>query len=446
MSQHRILPVIVFSLVALVLISTPRTTRACLCPMIEPDAAYQNAVLVFAGTVDKITELTREIAHEGTLAPTSDGRIVRFTVEEIFKGTVGGGIELRSGNSSCDIGFEAGKRYIVYASQNAQTGAFGASSCSRTKLLGDYSKPDISYLRRAARGESPTMLYGFAFKNNAESAQRGQPDPIGDLTVTVEGERKRLELKTDSSGYFETFNLPSGAYRIRTAVTGKLRGADTQTVELRTVASVMFRTTTLGSLSGKVIDQEGRPPFGGLQIELLRAAEGSGPALTYVNTNEDGTFVFHEVLAGRYLLAVNSIGRRSLYGGPFLPSYFPRASSRADAEVITISEGVSVEAGEFILQERYPTIPVSGIVVTEDGKPVSGAYVNLNQSGGGWDAARAVRTDGDGRFVHQAFEGVTYTLDSYADAPSGGTQHSERVEVNATKSEKPVRLVLKPAR
>jgi hypothetical protein len=44
--------------------------------------------------------------------------------------------------------------------------------------------------------------------------------------------------------------------------------------------------------------------------------------------------------------------------------------------------------------------------------------------------------------VVQAFEGVTYTLNAYADAPTGGSLDSNRVEVIAGKTEKPVRLVI----
>ena len=63
-----------------------------------------------------------------------------------------------------------------------------------------------------------------------------------------------------------------------------------------------------------------------LQVELLQAGSGqvSGRPVDYLPTREDGKFVFAEVVAGRYVLAVNSIGRRSLYGAPFLPSYFPQ--------------------------------------------------------------------------------------------------------------------------
>jgi Carboxypeptidase regulatory-like domain len=444
MTRLSFLSPIVIALTALLLIWAPRSARACSCPAIELDVAYQDAVVVFTGTVDKITELKREIVHEGKPAQTSDSRIVRFTVEEIFKGAVGTDVELRGENTSCDVGFETGKRYIVYASQNAQTGDLGAFSCSRTQPLGDYSKPDISYLRRVARGERPTMLYGFAFKNTGESAKRGEPDPLGELTVIVDGEGKRLELKTDALGYFETFELPPGSYRIHSALTGKLRGAEAQTVELRNVSSVMFRTTVLGSLNGRILDQEGRP-VSELHVELLQPGDAqlSGRIVDDVPTTGDGTFVFSEVVAGRYLLAVNSIGRRSLFGAPFLPSYFPRAASRADAQVITIKDGVPVDAGDFILQERYPTVAVSGVVVTADGKPVPGAFVNLRQRDG-TDSARAVHTDTDGRFVVQAFEGVTYTLNAYADAPTGGSLDSNRVEVTAGKTDKPARLVITP--
>jgi len=263
--------------------------------------------------------------------------------------------------------------------------------------------------------------------------------------VTVEGVGKRLELKTDARGYFETFDLPPGRYRVHTGVTGKLRGAEAQTVELGIgVASVSFRTTTMGSLSGRVIDREGRL-VSELQVELLEAGSGqsSGRPTNYLPTTEDGTFVFAEVTAGRYVLAVNALGRRSLYASPFQSSYFPNAASSTDAQVIAIADGVRLDVGDFVLQERYATVAVTGIVATTDGTPVPGAHVYLEKSGGEWDAARSVQTDAAGRFVHQAFEGVTYTLRANADSPTGGTLDSDRVEVTAAKSEKSVHLVVK---
>jgi hypothetical protein len=112
--------------------------------------------------------------------------------------------------------------------------------------------------------------------------------------------------------------------------------------------------------------------------------------------------------------------------------------------VITIRDRAAVELGDFVLQKRYPTVAVKGVVVTPDGKPIADAHVNLNKNGGEWDTARPVKTDTSGHFAHQAFEGVAYYLQATADSPAGGILESDRIEVKAGKDSVPVRLVLKP--
>jgi hypothetical protein len=452
MARHSFTLVLMLALTGFILLSVPHTTNACSCGLIGPDTAYQQAVLVFTGTVEKVDWLTREVIRDGKPARDpegkpmllSEGHLARLVVDEYFKGTGGAEIELLGSGTSCDFGFEAGKKYVVYASQNGK-GGLGAFSCSRTQQLSDHAKPDLSYLRRAARGERPTMLYGFVFRRTGES-KLGESEPIGELAVTIEGGEKPLNLKTDASGYFETFGLPPGNYRARTGVTGKLRGAEEQTVELAggAVASVIFRTTTMGSLSGRIVDQEGRP-VKELRVEILPAKRvpGARPVVASDQTEEDGKFFFAEVAAGRYVLAVNFAGRRSLNGAAFLPSYFPNAASSTDAEVITITDDTPVELSDFILQKRYPTVEISGVVVTPDNKPVYGAKVYLEQSGGERDAAWPVWTDADGRFVHQAFESVTYTLSASLRDPTGIAMDSDRVEVSAVKDAPPVRLIVK---
>src|SRR5215475_1545517 len=131
----------VILLAALILISVVQSVPACSCPLIEPDTAYQNAIVVFSGTVEKVTEITRESVDDGKTRVTSDGRIALVKVEQYFKGSGGKTIELRSRNSSCDINLEAGKRYIVYATRDVESGELAAYTCSRTKLMDDYSKP-----------------------------------------------------------------------------------------------------------------------------------------------------------------------------------------------------------------------------------------------------------------------------------------------------------------
>src|SRR6266478_2721045 len=148
MKRHIFSVALILALVGLTLIPLWQSARACSCPLIEPDTAYQQAFLIFTGKVEKVTELTREVVQDGKAFQSSEGRVTNFTVEEYFKGGGGPEIELRGGNTSCDINFEGGKRYLIYASQDPQTGALGAFSCSRTQPLSNYTKADLSYLAR----------------------------------------------------------------------------------------------------------------------------------------------------------------------------------------------------------------------------------------------------------------------------------------------------------
>jgi hypothetical protein len=417
--------------------------------MIEPDIAFLNAAIIFTGTVQKVTYLTHPAVQNGTQVLAFEGSITSFRITEYFKGTGGPELEIRGGNTNCDFGFETGKQYLVYASQNSTTGALGAFSCSRTALLDEHAKPDLSYLRRAQRGERPTMLYGLSLRSAWNYPKRGLSVPLADLTVTVEGQGKQLDLRTDQSGYFETFDLAPGSYRVHTSVTGRLRGAEEKTIELASggVSSIIFRTTSMGSLRGRIVDPEGTPiPELHVELQAPSSIPGAKTVGDYTVSEQDGSFSFAELPPGRYIVAVNSTGRPSLYGAPFMPSYFPKAASAADARVVEVWDGVSVQLGDFVLQPKYPTVPVSGVVVTSDGKAVADAFVNLEKVGRPRDAAHPVHTDAAGHFEHRAFEGVTYSLYATADSLNGGILQSDRVEVAAAKNTAQVRLVVRPSR
>lgn len=450
MMRHRVSFTLWIILTVLMSGWASHTAYACSCESIEPDIAYQRALLIFIGKVEKSTMLTRDVLKDGKPVVDSEGRhsfqsegiVTHFSVEEYFKGNGGPEVKLTGTGTTCDINFEAGKRYIVYASQNGK-GGLGAFTCSRTMPLNDYAQSDVSYLRRTVQGGRPTMFYGFAYRRTGES-RLGESEPVDELAVIIEGEGKRLNLKTNASGYFETFDLLPGSYRVRTGVTGKLRGAEEKTVELisGSVTSLIFRTTTMGSLKGRLIDQDGQPA-GNQRVNLLPAKGIPSYNLTSATTDEDGKFDFDEVAAGSYMLAVNFRGQRSLSAAPFLASYYPNAPSTSEAQIITVADGVQSELDDFVLQKRYPTVSIKGIVVTSDGKPIAGAYIYMEQNKGGWDSGGTIRTDAEGRFTQQGFEGVTYTLHAGADGPTGVAIESDPVEVTVAKNAASIRLVIK---
>src|SRR5215471_13784455 len=89
------------SLILLSLALYSERAGACVCSAIEPDVAYQQALLVFTGTVESVTDITSPVVRDGKSILTTQGRVTRMTVDEYFKGNGGTELELIGGNTSC---------------------------------------------------------------------------------------------------------------------------------------------------------------------------------------------------------------------------------------------------------------------------------------------------------------------------------------------------------
>jgi hypothetical protein len=98
----------------------PAAASACSCMQQTQEDAAQNAGAIFEGRVTRIEN------PEGN--PT-----IHFQVVRSFKGPSQESLTASTANSSasCGYGFEQGKSYLVYATQEAG-GALAVSLCSRT--------------------------------------------------------------------------------------------------------------------------------------------------------------------------------------------------------------------------------------------------------------------------------------------------------------------------
>jgi len=105
----------------------PQTAAACSCMQQTQEDAAQNAVAIFEGRVTRIEN------------PSGQPK-VHFQVVRSFKGSSQESLAASTANSSasCGYGFEEGKSYLVYASQ--EEGALWVSLCSRTALIADASE------------------------------------------------------------------------------------------------------------------------------------------------------------------------------------------------------------------------------------------------------------------------------------------------------------------
>jgi hypothetical protein len=131
LSGRRSVLVVVFaaSLLLAFVLSTGEA-RACSCVGMTLEEQIQNSEAIFSGVVVDVAESADPYASPGP---------VTFDVEAAWKGVTGEtavflGYEP---GSSCDVGFEVGESYLVYAYLSGENGEGPLSTniCSGTKLL-----------------------------------------------------------------------------------------------------------------------------------------------------------------------------------------------------------------------------------------------------------------------------------------------------------------------
>jgi hypothetical protein len=118
LAPTRALPLAFIASLALAALE-PATASACSCMQQTQEDAAQNASAIFEGRVSRIDD------------PTGQPKI-HFQVVRSFKGPSQESLAASTANSSasCGYGFEQGKSYLVYATQEG--GALAVSLCSRT--------------------------------------------------------------------------------------------------------------------------------------------------------------------------------------------------------------------------------------------------------------------------------------------------------------------------
>jgi hypothetical protein len=110
-----------------------QTIQACSCPPVvnTPASEYASSAIVFVGTVTEISGPGSQPFFES---------IVKFSVQESFKGVNGSEITLKTYSSNfCGYNFQTGKTYLVYTNGNV-------SYCSRTRPI-ESAGEDLRYLR-----------------------------------------------------------------------------------------------------------------------------------------------------------------------------------------------------------------------------------------------------------------------------------------------------------
>src|SRR6267378_6842825 len=120
---------------------------------------YWTASAVFVGTVieSKTVNIKRGEFEE-------QERLVRFSLDEPFRGVEGAQVEVMTGmgGGDCGIAFTQTQQYLVYAS--LFEGKFYTGICMRTKRI-SAAVADLEYMRGLKNAPSGAVVYGEVTAN-----------------------------------------------------------------------------------------------------------------------------------------------------------------------------------------------------------------------------------------------------------------------------------------
>jgi hypothetical protein len=203
----------------------------------------------------------------------------------------------------------------------------------------------------------------------------GTGAPIEGVSVTTGGGSKQISAKTDAQGRYALKELPPGQYRV--AVSG--RGAPASKVVTlasgQEINSIDFRLQAIGTISGRVLD-DNKEPVPGIGVWLVQRQYLLGELRSRLAglaiTNDRGEYRLTNITPGRaYLVLAEKRATLSPVSGvpadPKLrkpavaPTYYPDSASIEGAQALVLLSGESRE-GVDIRMARSSSYCVEGVL------------------------------------------------------------------------------------
>ena len=422
--------------------------RACTCSEYDVPvcAAYWRTDAVFAGQLLDITPVEKKSENQ---MPTV---MLHFIVEQPFRGVAGNRIDVETlRGTSCDMKFEKGERYLIYASRDHGNNQLFAGACSRTNNLKD-ADDDLDYIRSVTQQRATESILGRLLRN--------QYEPLAGLKVTVQSDDKTLEAKTDAKGDF-TVSVPGpGNYTVRAFIPfaalfmahredeqPKIVATDALTtfeykVEIaknecnyRQIDAYEIDLHATAEVSGNVLTASGRPVSPGY-VSLVNAADAvRGFSM---KLEDSGSFKFEGVPVGEYYLILNPRNQApDENDAPYPRTYFPNVAEAGGATKIVVTEGAKLENLTLHVGPRWKERLITGKVVWQNGGPPRDAHLSLYD---GNRYIRLIKLDEKGRFNFKVYGDFKYAI--IAETWGEHQGRSERVSITNEKSTD-LKLVLK---
>jgi hypothetical protein len=464
-----------FALVAVLLSCLARDVNACSCVDydIPPCAAYWGVDSVFTGLVTDVTPVSSE-----SWGSMGGDVIVHFNVEQAFRGINETKVEVVSHGeqSSCNMGFKAGQRWLVYAYRTSN-GKLATGPCIRTTQLP--ADEDLAYIIRVS-GEARQSIQGRVGKSKYE--------PLEGVKVIVEGGNSKYQTTTNKEGKFSvslpqagTFkirlfipysafvmNLSKGYEEIKSDPTEKLTLAEYYATvppdqcDYRLIVAPEKDLKATAEISGRILDSEGLAVSSQTVYLYPATPEQKFDAGGYqdTQTDKDGNYTFAELREGRYWLGLN-LGHIPEVDSPYPKTFYPGTQDMKKAAAINLKQGQKLSKRDIQLPSKLIEREITGIIVWPDGSPALAPSPNSEFPGLSpditvrdpdrlWypinprpaDGRLVVNVDEGGHFSFIGFEGYAYIIIASAYDSDGKRVHSKAMKLTITRDVKPLLLVL----